>query len=120
MPGRVWLALERLKHAVGASDEAICPRCRTAFAVMDAWGLQESQAHRSQGPFVLPETLWELRGRMDAGLMEELIAIQAAAAMATGLVSPAHRVIDPLPGAQGSPRVPDATTLSQAQKTPAN
>ena len=33
---RVLLALALLKHEVGASDEAICHRLRTDFAVMDA------------------------------------------------------------------------------------
>ena len=111
IPVRVLLALELLKHEVGASDEAICHRLRTDCAVMDACGLQESQAPRSQGHFVLPETLCEFRGRIDEVLMDELIAIQAAAAMEAGLVSPAHLVIDTFPCAQGSQRVTDATTL---------
>jgi hypothetical protein len=78
---------------------------------MYACGLRESQAPRSQVPFVLPETLCELRGRLDAVLMDEWIAIQAAAALEEGLVSPAHLVIDTFPCEQGSQRVPDATTL---------
>ena len=116
IPVRVLLALELLKHEVGASDEAICHRLRTDFAVMDACGLQEYQAPRSQGHFVLPETLCEFRGRIDTVLMDELIAIQAAAAMEAGLVSPAHLVIDTFPCEQGSQRVTDATTLYKAQK----
>ena len=44
-------------------------------------------------------------------LTEARIAIQAAAAIDEGLVSPAHLVIDTLPSAQGRPRVTDATTL---------
>ncbi len=111
MPVRVLWALELLTHAVGASDEAICHRVRTDVAVLDAWSLQESQAPRAQGPFVLPETLGEFRGRLDEVLRDERIAIHAAAAMEAGLVSPAHLVIDTLPCAQGSPRVPDAPTL---------
>ena len=111
IPVRVLLALELLKHEVGASDEAICHRLRTDCAVRYACGLQEYQAPRSQGHFVLPETLGAFRGRMDEVLMDELIAIQAAAAMEAGLVSPAHRVSDPFPCEQGSQRVPDATTL---------
>lgn len=43
--------------------------------------------------------------------MDELMAIQAAAAMEEGLVSPAHLVIDTFPSEQGSQRVTDATTL---------
>ena len=40
----------------------------------------------------------------------------AAAAMAAGLVSPAHLVVATFPCAQGSQRVTDATTLEKAQK----
>ena len=108
---RVLLALELLKHESGASDEAICHRLRTDFAVMYACGLREYQVNPSQAHFVLPETLCEFRGRIDEALMDELIAIQAAAAMDEGLVSPAHLVIDTFPCEQGSQRVTDATTL---------
>ena len=111
VPLRVLLALELLKHEVGASDEAICHRLRTDFAVMYACGLREYQADRSQEHFVLPETLSEFRGRIDEVLMDELLAIQAAAAMEEGPVSPAHLVIDTFPCEQGSQRVTDATTL---------
>jgi hypothetical protein len=120
VPIRVLLALELLKHEVGASDEDICHRLRTDCAVMDACGLREYQAPRSQGHFVLPETLCEFRGRIDEALMDALIAIQAAAAMEEGLVSPAHLVIDPFPCEQGSQRVTDATTLDKAQKKPSS
>ncbi len=113
---RVLVALEILKHEVGASDEEICARLRTDFAVMYACGLREHQAPRSQAHFVLPETLCEFRGRLDEALMDELIALQAAAALDAGLVSPAHLVIDTFPVEQGSQRVTDATTLSKAQK----
>jgi len=118
VPIRVLLALELLKHEVGASDEDICHRLRTDFAVMYACGLREYQAPRSQVHFVLPETLCEFRGRIDEALMDERIAIQAAAAMEEGLVSPAHLVIDTFPCEQGSQRVTDATTLYKAQKNP--
>ncbi len=110
------LALELLKHELGASDEDICHRLRTDFAVMYACGLREYQVNPSQAHFVLPETLCEFRGRIDEALMDELIAIQAAAAMEEGLVSPAHLVIDTFPCEQGSQRVTDATTLYKAQK----
>ena len=120
IPIRVLLALELLKHELGASDEDICHRLRTDFAVMYACGLQEYQAPRSQGHFVLPETLCEFRGRIDEALMDALIAIQAAAAMDEGLVSPAHLVVDTFPCEQGSQRVTDATTLYKAQKKPWN
>jgi Transposase domain (DUF772) len=118
IPIRVLVALELLKHELGASDEDICHRLRTDFAVMYACGLQASQAPRSQAHFVLPETLRELRGRIDEELMDTLSAIQAAAAMEAGLVSPAHLVVDTFPCEQGSQRVTDATTLYKAQKNP--
>lgn len=59
---------------------------------------------------MLPETLYEFRGRIDEALMDALMAIQAAAAMDAGLVSPAHLVIDTFPCEQGSQRVTEATT----------
>jgi hypothetical protein len=116
VPLRVLLALELLKHELGASDEDICHRFRTDFAVMYACGLRHYQVNPSQAHFVLPETLCEFRSRIDEALMDELIAIQAAAAMEEGLVSPAHLVIDTFPSEQGSQRVTDATTLYNAQK----
>ena len=118
VPIRVLLALELLKHEVGASDEEICQRLRTDFAVMYACGLRVYQAPRLQAHFVLPETLCEFRSRLDEALMDELTALQAAAAMDAGLVSPAHLVIDTFPVEQGSQRVTDATTLYKAQKKP--
>ena len=81
-----------------------------------ACGLRDYQVHPSQAHLVLPETLGEFRRRSDEALMDELIAIQAAAAMDAGLVSPAHLVIDPFPCEQRSQRVTDATTLNQAQQ----
>jgi transposase-like protein DUF772 len=120
VPLRVLLALELLKHELGESDEDICHRLRTDFAVMYACGLREYQAPRSQAHFVLPETLCEFRSRIDEALMDELIAIQAASAMEAGLVSPAHLVIDTFPAEQGSQRVTDATTLYKAQKKPSS
>ena len=116
VPIRVLFALELLKHELGGSDEDICHRFRTDFAVMYACGLREFQAPRSQAHFVLPETLCEFRGRIDEALRDALIALQAAAAMEAGLVSPAHLVIDTFPCEQGSQRVTDATTLYTAQK----
>jgi len=120
MPIRVLWALELRKHAVGASDEDSCHRWRTDFAVMYACGLREYQAPRSPAHLALPETLCEFRGRIDEALMDALIAIQAAAAMAEGLVSPAHLVVATLPWEQDSHRVTDATTRYKAQKTPWN
>jgi transposase len=113
---RVLLALELLKHEVGASDEHICHRVRTDFAVMYACGIEVVQWDCPQEHFVLPETLAQFRQRIDEVLMDELLAIQAAAAMDEGLVSPAHLLVDTFPSEQGSQRVTDATTLYKAQK----
>jgi hypothetical protein len=113
---RVVLALELLKHEVGASDEAICHRLRTDFAVMYACGIEAVQLDCAQEHFVLPETLAQFRQRIDEALMDELLAIQAAAAIDEGLISPAHLLIDTFPAEQGSQRVTDATTLYKAQK----
>jgi len=65
---------------------------------------------------VLPETLAQFRQRIDQDVMDELVALQAAAAMEAGLVSPAHLLVDTFPAEQGSQRVTDATTLYKAQK----
>lgn len=115
---RVLLALELLKHELGESDEAICQRLRTDVAVMYACGLREVHVERSQAHFVLPETLAQFRRRIDQDLMDDLVAIQAAAAMDEGLVSPAHLLVDTFPAEQGTQRVTDATTLYKAQKKP--
>ena len=74
------------------------------------------QLDSPQEHFVLPETLAQFRRRMDATLVDALLAIQAAAAMDEGLVSPAHLLVDTFPTEQGSQRVTDATTLYKAQK----
>ena len=113
---RVLLALELLKHEVGESDEDVCQRLRTDVAVMYACGLREVHADHSQAHVVLPETLAQFRSRLDQALMDELVAIQAAAAMDEGLVSPAHLLVDTFPSEQGSQRVTDATTLYKAHK----
>jgi hypothetical protein len=112
----VLLALELLKHELACSDEQICHRLRTDLAVMYACGIREVQANGSQAHFVLPEVLAQFRSRLEALLMEELLAIQAATAMADGLVSPAHLMVETFPSEQGSPRVNDAATLYKAQK----
>lgn len=120
VPTRVLLALELLKHEVGASDEAICERLRTDVEVMYVCGLDEVQLDSPQEHFALPETLAQFRSRMDDTLIDELLALQAAAAMDEGLVSPAHLLVDTFPTAQGSQRVTDATTLYKAQKKSSN
>ena len=113
---RVLLALELLKQELACSDEQICSRLRTDLAVMYACGITEVHVDRTQDHFVLPEVLAHFRRRLDAPLMEELLAIQAATAMEDGLVSPAHLVVDTFPREQGSQRVNDAATLYKAQK----
>jgi hypothetical protein len=113
---RVLLALELLKHELHCSDEQICSQLRTDLAVMDACGMRDVQVERSQGHFVLPEGLAQFRSRIDATLMDELLALQAAAAMEAGLVSPAHLVVATFPSEQGSQRVNEAATLYKAKK----
>ena len=113
---RVLLALELLKHELHCSDEQICSQLRTDLAVMYACGIREVQVDRAQGHFVLPEVLAQFRSRIDAGLMDELLTLQAAAAMDAGLVSPAHVVVATFPSEQGSQGVNDAATLYKAKK----
>jgi hypothetical protein len=105
------VALELLKHELHCSDEQICSQLRTDLAVMYACGIRGVQVDRSQGHFVLPEVWAQFRSRIDAALMDELLALQAAAALEAGLVSPAHLVVDTFPSEQGSQRVNDAATL---------
>jgi Transposase domain (DUF772) len=113
---RVLLALELLKHELACSDEQSCSRLRTDLAVMYACGITAVQVDRAQEHVVLPEVLAHFRSCLDAPLMAELLAIQAATAMEDGLVSPAHLVVDTFPREQGSPRVNDAATLYKAPK----
>ena len=94
----------------------MCSRLRTDVAVMDACGIGVVQVDGSQEHVVLPEVLAQCRSRLDDALMEARLAIQAAAAMEAGLVSPAHLVVDTFPSEQGSQRVNDAATLYKAQK----
>jgi len=110
------LALELLKHELSCSDEQICSRLRTVFAVMYACGIEEVQADLGQSHFVLPETLATFRARIDESLIDELLAVQASAAVEKGLVSPKHLVVDTFPSEQGSQRVTDASTLYKAKK----
>jgi len=113
---RVLLALELLKHELHCSDEQVCSRLRTDFAVMYACGIAEVHVAASQEHFVLPKVLAQFRSRIDTTLMDELLATQATAAMEAGLVSPAHLVVDTFPSEQGSQRVNDAATLYKAKK----
>ena len=113
---RVLLALELLKHELHCSDEQICSQLRTDLAVMYACGIGEVKVDRAQGHFVLPEILAQFRSHLEAALMDELLALQAAAAIEQRVVSPAHLVVDTFPSEQGSQRVNDAATLYKAKK----
>jgi hypothetical protein len=113
---RVLLALELLKHELHCADEQICSQLRTDLAVMYVCGITEVQAAQAQRHFVLPESLSQFRSRLDEALLEELLALQAAAAIEQGVVSPAHLVVDTFPSEQGSQRVNDAATLYKAKK----
>jgi len=113
---RVLLALELLKHELHCSDEQICSQLRTDLAVMYACGITRVQVNRAQEHFVLPELLTQFRNRLDEALLNELLALQAAAALDQGVVSPAHLVVDTFPSEQGSQRVNDAATLYKAKK----
>jgi hypothetical protein len=83
---------------------------------MYACGIGKVQVDGFPEHCVLPEVLAHFRSRLDAPLMEELLAIQAATAREDGLVSPAHLGVDTLPSEQGSQRVNAAATLSKAPK----
>jgi Transposase domain (DUF772) len=113
---RVLLALELLKHELQCSDEQICNQLRTDLAVMYACGITQVQVNRAQEHFVLPEILTQFRSRLEEPLLQELVALQAAAAIEQGVVSPAHLVVDTFPSEQGSQRVNDAATLYKAKK----
>jgi hypothetical protein len=113
---RVLLGLELLKSELRCSDEQICSRLRTDFAVMYVCGIYDVQVDASQEHFVLPETLAQFRSFIDEKLMEELVTLQASSAIEQGLVSPSHLVVDTFPSEQGSQRVTDATTLYKAKK----
>ena len=113
---RVLWALELVKQEVACAAEQICRRVRTDLAVMSACGMTAIQVDRAQEHFVLPAGLAPCRRRLDEPLMAAWRAIQAATAREDGLVSPAPRVVDTCPRAQGSPRVTEAATLSKAPK----
>ena len=113
---RVVLALELLKPELPCAEEHSCSQLRTDLAVMYVCGIAQVQVNRSQAHFVLPELLTQFRSRLDEPVLKELLALQAAAAIDQGVVSPAHLVVDTFPSEQGSPRVNDAATLYKAQK----
>jgi|TARA_B100001971_G_scaffold203690_1_gene218892 hypothetical protein len=113
---RVLLALELLKAETQSSDEQICARLRTDFAVMYACGIEEVEVDRSQEQFVQPETLSQFRAKFDEALLAQLLQIQSTDALAHGFVSPAHVMVDTFPSEQGTQRVNDAATLYKAKK----
>jgi len=113
---RVLLALELLKAELACSDEQICSRLRTDFAVLYACGIDQVQTHQDQSHFVLPEILAQFRSHLDEQIMAKLLQLQATDAMEKGLVSPSHLVVDTFVSEQGSQRVTDATTLYRAKK----
>src|SRR5260221_5491562 len=113
---RVLLALELLKHELHCSDEQICSQLRTDLAVMYACGIAEVEVNRAQAHFVLPGLLTQFRRRLDAALLKELLAIQAAAAIEEGTVSPAQVVVDTFPSEQGSQRINEAAALYTTKK----
>ena len=115
---RVLLALELRKHEVHCSDEQIGNQLRTDLAVRYACGITEVQVNRTQAHFVLPELLTQFRSRLDETVLQELRALQAAAAIEEGAVSPAQLVVDTFPSEQGSQRVNAAATWYQAKKSP--
>ena len=108
---RVLVALALLKPELHCSDEQLRSQLRTDLAVMYACGLTQVQGNRAQDPFVLPELLTQFRSRLEDPVLEELLALQAAAALEQGGVSPAHLVVDTFPSEPGSPRVTEAATL---------
>ena len=113
---RVLLALELLKAETQSSDEQMCARLRTDFAVMYACGIDEVEVDRSCEQFVQPETLSQFRAKFDEALLAHLLQIQATDAIAHKWVSPAHLMVDTFPSEQGSQRVNDAATLYKAKK----
>ena len=108
---RVLVAREFLKPELHGAEEQSGSQLRTDLAVRYAGGSPQVQGNRAQDHFVLPERLPQFRSRLEEPLLEELLALQAAAALEQGVVSPAHLVVDTLPSEQGSPRGKDAATL---------
>src|SRR5262249_38972179 len=94
---RVLLALELLKHELGASDDDICQRLRTDVAVMYACGLREGHVDRLQAHFVPPQTPGQFRHRIDTQLVDELGGIPTAGRHAKGLLTPAHLPLRTIP-----------------------
>jgi hypothetical protein len=103
---RVLLALELLKQELSCSDEQICSCLRTDLAVMYACGITEFDVDHPQDHCVLPAVLAQFRSRIGALLMEELMTMQAPAALEAGLVSPAYLVVETVPSAQTT-SIPD-------------
>ena len=79
-------------------------------------GLGAVQVDGTHDDVVRPEPWWRFGGRLEEGLLDELVALQSAAALEAGWVSAEHLVADTFPVEQGSQRVTDATTLYKAKK----
>jgi hypothetical protein len=97
---RVLVALELLKQELSCSDEQICSCLRTDLAVMYACGITEFDVDHPQDYRVLPAELAQFRSRIGEPLMEELMTMQAPAALEAGLVSPAYLVVETVPSEQ--------------------
>jgi hypothetical protein len=111
---RGWLAWAGLQHAWACAAAQLCRRVRTDRAVMDACGIEPVPVEGAQAQVGLPEVLAPCRRRLDAPLLAERRAIQAVTALAGGLVSLVHLVVDTFPRAPGSPRVNAAAPLEKA------
>jgi hypothetical protein len=110
------VALEFRKPELPCADEQIGSQRRTDLAVLSACGSAEGEGNRAQAHFVLPERLTQFRSRLDEAWRTERLALQAAAALADGVVSPPPVVVAPFPSEQGSQRGKEAATLDKAKK----
>ena len=72
--------------------------------------------NRAHAHFGRPELRTQFRSRLDEALLQELLALQAAAAIEEGAVRPAPVGVDTLPSEQGSPRVTEAAPLDKAKQ----
>jgi hypothetical protein len=117
---RVLWAGARLHQELACADEPIWSRWRTALAVMSAGGSTPVQGDQAQEQCVRPAGRAPSRRRRAAPLMAALLALQAAPAMADGVVSPAPLGGATVPRAQGRPRGTAAAPLEKAPKKASN
>ena len=78
------------------------------------------QVNRAQAHFVFPELLPQFRSRRDEALLQEVLALHAAAAIDEGAGSAAQLVVAPFPSEQGSQRVTAAAPLDKAKNQSAS